>query len=287
MDTIRSVRGLSGLLVIGLSMATLLGCGKETAVIDKQETGGSQMIIEDGENNEKNENTINVITVENEVKEKAENEPKEAEVQKEENEDGTEISVEEEFYISEITDDIFSRIEGKSYKEDCTIPREDLRYLHVLNKDKDGLTHEGEMIVNVRIAEDVLEILRELYKNDYAIEKIRLVDEYDADDEASMQDNNSSAFNFRTIPGSKKLSNHARGLAIDINPRYNPYIRTRNGKTLISPDNGVEYADRESDYDYKINKGDLCYTLFTEHGFEWGGEWKNSKDYQHFEMPDQ
>jgi hypothetical protein len=207
--------------------------------------------------------------------------------QETENTEGSSEEEKEEFYILEINDDIFDRIYGKSFKEDCSLPREDLRYLHVLNRDKDGNTHEGEMIVNKHIAEDVLEIFRELYDNDYPIEKIRLVDEYDADDELSMRDNNSSSFNFRTVPGTKKISKHARGLAIDINTLYNPYIRKVNGETVISPDNATEYADRDMDYDYKIEKGDLCYNLFIEHGFKWGGEWKNSKDYQHFEVPDE
>ncbi|MBR6486969.1 MAG: M15 family metallopeptidase [Lachnospiraceae bacterium] len=200
---------------------------------------------------------------------------------------GAENSVsEDEFYITEITDEIFDRIYGKSFKEDCTLPREDLRYLHVLNKDKDGNVLEGEMIVNKHIAEDVLEILRELYDSDYPIEKIRLVDEYDADDDKSMKDNNSSSFNYRTVPGSKKMSKHSMGMAIDINPRYNPYIRYKNGQSIITPENGIEYADREAEYDYKIEKGDLCYNLFIEHGFEWGGAWNSSKDYQHFDIPD-
>ena len=105
----------------------------------------------------------------------------------------------EGFSISPITDEIFARIQGKSFKDDCTLPREDLRYLHVLHVDLDGETHEGEMIVNYHIAEDVLEILKALYEAKYPIEKIRLVDEYDADDETSMRDNNSSSFNFKRI----------------------------------------------------------------------------------------
>ena len=68
------------------------------------------------------------------------------------------------FYMTEITDEIFARIWGKSFKENCTLPREDLRYLHVLHKDLDGNEHEGEMIVNKHIAGDVLEILRQLYE---------------------------------------------------------------------------------------------------------------------------
>jgi hypothetical protein len=193
--------------------------------------------------------------------------------------------VEEAFYMTEITDELFDRIYGKSFKEDCTLPREDLRYLHVLHKDIVGRELEGEMIVNVHIAEDVLEIMKELYENDYPIEKIRLVDEYGADDELSMEDNNSSSFNFRFVPRTKKISKHGRGLAIDINPLYNPYITKSDTGLRVEPVNAGDYADRDKDFDYKIEKGDLCYDLFISHGFEWGGEWKNSKDYQHFEVP--
>ena len=192
----------------------------------------------------------------------------------------------EAFYVSEITDEIFARIKGKSFKDDCTLPREDLRYLHVLHKDKDGKTHEGEMIVNKHIAQDVLDILRELYENGYPIEKIRLVDEYDADDERSMEDNNSSSFNFRLISHTNRISKHGLGLAVDINTLYNPYTKVVDGKRILEPVTAEAYLDRDASFDYKIEKGDLCYRLFTEHGFEWGGEWTDRKDYQHFEMPD-
>ncbi|MBQ6434500.1 MAG: hypothetical protein IJJ09_00700, partial [Synergistaceae bacterium] len=124
----------------------------------------------------------------------------------------------ENFYVSEISDEIFARIKGKSFKDDCTLPVEDLRYLHVLHKDLDGKTHEGEMICNKYIADDVLEILKKLFEADYLIEKIRLVDEYNADDELSMRDNNSSSFNFRFISHTTKISKHGLGLAVDINP---------------------------------------------------------------------
>ena len=191
-----------------------------------------------------------------------------------------------DFYITEITDDIFARIKGKSFKDDCTLPREDLRYLHVLHKDKDGTVHEGEMIVNKHIAEDVLDILRQLYENDYPIEKIRLVDEYDADDQKSMEDNNSSSFNFRLISHTNRISNHGLGLAVDINTLYNPYTKVVNGERIIEPVTGEPYLDRDASFDYKIEKGDLCYRLFTEHGFEWGGDWTDRKDYQHFAIPD-
>lgn len=189
-----------------------------------------------------------------------------------------------EFYIKPIPDDIFEKMQGKSYKENCIVPREELRYLHILHVGFDNNTHEGELIVNKRIAEDVLDIFKELYKAGYQIEKVRLIDEYNAQDELSMRDNNSSAFNFRYISYSTILSKHAIGLAVDINTLYNPYIKQVDGRLNIEPANAVNYVDRNRQFPHKIDHDDLCYKLFTKYGFEWGGDWEDSKDYQHFEI---
>ena len=189
------------------------------------------------------------------------------------------------FYILPITDELFARIWGKSFKEDCTLPREDLRYLHVLHRDLEGNEHEGEMIVNVHIAGDVLDILKKLYEADYPIEKIRLIDEYGADDELSMEDNNSSSFNFRFISHTTRISKHGLGLAVDINTLYNPYTKIVDGERIIEPVTAEAYLDRTVDFPYKIDEDDLCYKLFIEKGFEWGGSWVDRKDYQHFEIP--
>lgn len=194
-----------------------------------------------------------------------------------------EASYADDFYISEIPDDIFAKMQGKSYKEDCTVPREDLRYVHVRHMGFDGEAKDGELVVNKAVADDVLAIFEELYKADYPIEKVRLVDEYDADDEASMSDNNSSAFNFRFISHTTRISRHGLGMAVDINTRYNPYVKTVDGKLSIEPANGADYVDRSKDFPHKIDHEDLCYKLFKEHGFTWGGDWTHSKDYQHFE----
>lgn len=194
-----------------------------------------------------------------------------------------EASYADDFYISEIPDDIFAKMQGKSYKEDCTVPREDLRYVYVRHMGFDGEAKDGELVVNKAIADDVLAIFEELYKADYPIEKVRLVDEYDADDEASMSDNNSSAFNFRFISHTTRISKHGLGMAVDINTRYNPYVKTVDGKLSIEPANGADYVDRSKDFPHKIDHEDLCYKLFKEHGFTWGGDWTHSKDYQHFE----
>lgn len=193
-------------------------------------------------------------------------------------------SYKNKFYIEDISDELFTRIYGKSFKEDCVISRDDLKYLHLLHKDLDGISHEGEMIVNKTIADDILEIFMQLYEADYPIEKVRLIDDYDAIDELSMADNNTSSFNYRFISYTTTLSKHGLGLAIDINPLYNPYIKEVDGSVSIEPATAGKYVDRSIQFDYKIDENDLAYKLFTRIGFEWGGNWLDQKDYQHFEM---
>ena len=189
----------------------------------------------------------------------------------------------EGFYNSEIDEKIFARIDGKSYKKNCPIPLEDLRYLHVLHKDLSGKILEGELICNVKIAEPLTDIFQKLYAENYPIEKIRLIDEYAADDELSMRDNNSSCFNFRYVSFTNRISLHGYGLAVDINPLYNPYIKTVDGKKIIAPDNSADFEDRTKNFPYKITEDDLCYKVFTAHGVIWGGNcWDDEKDYQHF-----
>lgn len=188
------------------------------------------------------------------------------------------------FAIDTISDAVFQRMLGKSYKYDCTVKREDLRYLHIIHYDGEGKEVQGELVCNKLIANDLIEIFKELHKQKYPIERMRLIDDYDGDDERSMQANNTSCFNFRAIAGSKKLSKHSQGLAIDINPLYNPCVRFRkDGKMSVEPMTGRPYTNRNKPFPYKIDKNDLCYRLFTKHGFKWGGDWRSLKDYQHFE----
>ena len=195
------------------------------------------------------------------------------------------LSVEDslKFCQEEISDEVFCRMMGKSYKEECTTPREELRYLRVLHYNKVGEELQGELVCHKDIANDLLAIFRELYQAKYPIERMVLIDEYDADDEASMRANNTSAFNFRKASGMRTLSKHSTGMAIDINPLYNPLVKHREGRTRVYPSNATPYIDRSQDFPYKIVKGDLCYRLFKKYGFSWGGDWKSLKDYQHFE----
>lgn len=190
------------------------------------------------------------------------------------------------FSSSPISNVVFALMKGKSFKDDCTTPRDSLRYLRCLHTDKDGRIIVGEMVVNKIVADDVLDIFYQLYQAKYPIEKMRLIDYWNADDEMAMRDNNSSSFNFRFISHTTKVSKHGRGVAIDINTLYNPYHKIADdGTEVIEPATGEPYLDRTKSFDYKIEKGDLCYRLFKEKGFDWGGDWTDRKDYQHFELP--
>jgi len=148
--------------------------------------------------------------------------------------------------------------------------------------DAAGRIFIGELVVNQDVADGVVDIFRQLYRAGYPIEKMHLIDDYDASDDASTEDDNTSAFNFRVVAGTNSLSNHAMGHAIDINPFYNPSAIP--SENYVSPADAYQYADRSVITPYTIQQGDLCYRLFEEHGWVWGGEiWENARDYQHFE----
>ena len=188
------------------------------------------------------------------------------------------------FSIDTLSDVVCARMQGRSYPKDCTIKRNELRLVHVLHVDFDGNTTRGEIVCNQAIAQDLVDIFRELYRQHYPIHSIRLIDDFGADDEQSMQANNTSCFCYRVVSGSKKLSMHARGMAIDLNPLQNPYVKRRKDGTLIvQPRTARPYVNRSRAFKYKITHQDLAYQLFRKHGFTWGGDWHSLKDYQHFE----
>ena len=187
------------------------------------------------------------------------------------------------FYYMKLNDEIKDRITGISYPEDdddIAISYSDLRYVRIKYRDFEGDAHNGELIINKKLADDVLEIFYELYKAEYPLASVRLVDGYGqpGDDTLSMEDNNTSAFCYRRVTGSKTLSRHSLGAAIDINPMMNPYI---DGER-VAPENGANYVDRSLGLPGMIDHDDLCYKLFKKHGWSWGGDWKGDKDYQHF-----
>lgn len=190
------------------------------------------------------------------------------------------------FSYMKLSKTVKQKITGVSFpKIGAKITYGELRLVKVKYYDLKGRTRQGELIVNKKIASKTAKIFHELYEIEYRMQRIRLVDEYAADDTKSMKANNTSAFNYRTIAGSTKLSMHGKGLAIDINPRINPCVK--NGK--VEPANGKVYAVRNKKKckgkykKYMIRKNDKVYRIFKKYGFSWGGDWNSLKDYQHFE----
>ena len=193
------------------------------------------------------------------------------------------VTLAEGFYYIELNDEIKARITGISYPaddEDAAITYGDLRYIRLRYYDFEGVAHgDGELIVNKRVAQEVVEIFYALYQAKYPFTSIRLVDDFGqpADDTLSMEANNTSAFCYRHVTGSRKLSRHSYGAAIDINPLYNPYI----DGDRVAPENAAAYVDRTVGLPGMIDHDDLCYKLFIENGWAWGGDW-SEPDYQHF-----
>ena len=187
---------------------------------------------------------------------------------------------------ADLEDDELSEFYPNIHKSaaDIFISREDLCFISLLHHDFEGAIRRGEMIVNVAIADDILYVFHQLYLAAYPIESIRLIDEYGGDDALSMADNNSSAFNYRESSAGR-LSQHAYGLALDINPLFNPYVALNSDYSIrkVSPEISEYYAHRERSFPHKIAEDDITLLLFDERGFFWGGNWIYTKDYQHFQ----
>ena len=189
------------------------------------------------------------------------------------------------FKAFEPDETLLQRIDGKSWKRGQSIPAEDLRYLTLPHfPGINGDIVLGEMLCHKDIAPELLDIFQTLFNHHYPIERLRLIDDYEADDNASMAANNSSCFCDRSVAwSSEKKSRHALGMAVDINPLYNPMVRVRDGVLKVYPPQSLPYADRTRNFAYKIERSDLCHKLFIARGFRWGGAWASGPDYQHFE----
>jgi hypothetical protein len=172
---------------------------------------------------------------------------------------------------------------GATWRPGCPVEVGQLRRVGVDHIGFDGQTHRGELIVHEDLVPEVIAIFDQLHRLGYPIEKIRTVDHYAAaDDELSMEDNNTSAFNCRSIPGTTKWSPHAYGRAIDLNPLLNPCLYASG---YFEPQNASAYLDRGRTDPGLLHNGDPAVHVFTDRGWRWGGEWTAPLDYQHFERP--
>jgi poly-gamma-glutamate synthesis protein (capsule biosynthesis protein) len=170
------------------------------------------------------------------------------------------------------------RMSGVSWHRGCPVGFADLRLLTVSHWGFDGGAHRGRLVVNRDAGDGMLRTMRALFRLHFPIRQMRLVDAYGADDHRSMAADNTSAFNCRFVAGTDEWSEHAYGRAIDVNPIENPYVT---GSGYVSPPAGLPYADRSHRVAGLIHRGPVV-RAFAAIGWEWGGDWLGTMDYQHF-----
>jgi hypothetical protein len=166
-----------------------------------------------------------------------------------------------------------------SWRPGCPVQLGELRLLSLDHWGYDDAEHRGELVVHADHADAVIGVFRTLFEARFPIERMELVDAFGADDDAVMGANATSGFNCREVVGRPWVwSQHAFGLAIDVNPLVNPYVLSPDD---VRPPEGVAYLDRAQDTPGLIRDGDVVVEAFAAIGWEWGGRW-DMPDYQHF-----
>jgi len=150
-----------------------------------------------------------------------------------------------------------------------------LELISVQYYDFGGKLRQGQIVVHKDVVNDIKEIFDFIRDSKFPVEKVVPISEYKLSDEESMKDNNTSAFNYRFVSGTRIHSMHASGLAIDINPLQNPYIKNH----IVLPEDAVYDTTRPG----TLSENSQLVKEFKKRGWTWGGDWKNLKDYQHFE----
>jgi len=186
------------------------------------------------------------------------------------------------FEARRLDDGLRARIEGSSWRVGCPVGLDQLRYLRVGYWDFDGRPSVGELVVASDVVADVETVFETLFDDRFPIRAMRLVDDYGGDDFASIEADNTSAFNCRPVTGSSEWSDHAYGRAIDINPIENPYVHADGGTSHPA---SQPYLDRSVHRPGMATPGRSLVRAFDAVGWEWGGRWQTIKDYQHFAAP--
>jgi hypothetical protein len=147
---------------------------------------------------------------------------------------------------------------------------------------------DGRVVVLDAVAPAVERIFATLYARRFPIARTKPLEAYDGDDAASMADNNTSGFNHRLVENTARLSLHAYGAAIDLNPVQNPFLTRAGAIVTVAPPAGADWLNRSETRPGKAVRTGLAETVvdvFAENGFtEWGGDWDDPIDYQHFDI---
>jgi len=167
-----------------------------------------------------------------------------------------------------------------SWHRGCPVAPASLRRLRLGYWGFDGRAHTGALIVNVKAVPSLTRVFSRLYAARFPIRRMRPIDVYGGSDERSLDADNTAAFNcrFAVASGPKRWSAHAYGLAVDVNPVENPYVLG----SSVHPRAGRAYLDRSRYQPGMAVAGRLLVRVFAAAGWQWGGRWTGSPDYQHF-----
>ena len=181
--------------------------------------------------------------------------------------------------VSPIPSALRESMTGVSWRPGCPVPLSDLRLVRARHWGFDGRAHSGRIVVHRDVAEKVLAAFRRLYAAQFPIRRMVPVDAYGASDFRSIEADNTSAFNCRTVEGTSRWSEHAYGRAIDLNPIENPYV----GSSGTTSHRASRPFLRRSPYRPGMAvEGGAVVRAFDAIGWGWGGRWSGAKDYQHF-----
>lgn len=177
--------------------------------------------------------------------------------------------------VEPIPADVLAR---STWVEGCPTALEDLSYLTVTFRGFDGLAHTGELIVAASVADDIVSVFETMFEAGFPVEEMRITPPEFLDADPTGDGNDTESFVCRPATGGSNWSQHAFGLAIDINPFHNPYLR---GDVLI-PELAGDYLARDRGLPGMIVEGDIVTDAFDAIGWGWGGRWNSLKDWQHF-----
>lgn len=181
-----------------------------------------------------------------------------------------------EFSIGPVPEEVVVR---SSWREECPVALGDLTYLTMSFWGFDEMAHTGEMIVNSRYAQEVVEVFFRLHESRFPIEEMRVQTRAEMDAHPTGDGNVTGSFECRPAVGrSAGWSMHAYGLAVDINPFHNPYTRGE----VIAPELAGAYLDRGNQRPGMIFEADVAVNGFDDMGWGWGGRWETAKDWMHF-----
>ncbi|MDT9593405.1 M15 family metallopeptidase [Nocardioides zeae] len=186
-------------------------------------------------------------------------------------------------YASEVTAPAPADVvERSTWREGCPVAARDLAWVRVAFVGFDDARHTGELLVATDVADDLVEVFAALYAARFPIEEMRVTTAAELDAEPTGDGNNTESFVCRATTGGGRFSQHAYGTALDVNPFQNPYDKGTGSARVVIPELATSYTDRGVVRPGMVLADDAVVDAFAAIGWEWGGAWQRSKDYQHF-----